>query len=142
MIRVALGTSVVVAGPLRGHAQHRETLGALQLTLAGEPPALPLPALLETYAVLTRLPPNHRLSAEDARRALDGTFRGRARIVALTGEEGFTLVRACADAGHTGGLLYDAHVAACARKAGARRILTFNRRDRERIATDLEIVSP
>lgn len=83
------------------------------------------PALIESYSVLTRLPPPHRLSPVDALALLDANFM-RAKIIALDGRSYVALLRRAADDGIAGGQTYDAVIAACVLKAKARALLTFN----------------
>ncbi len=84
------------------------------------------PALVEAYAVLTRLPPPHRLSPADALALLEGNFMSVAKIVALDGKSYCTLLRQAPDNGIAGGQTYDAVIAACVFKAKATALLTFN----------------
>lgn len=83
------------------------------------------PALIESYSVLTRLPPPHRLSPADALVLLDANFM-RGKIVALDGRSYVALLRRAADDGIAGGQTYDAVIAACVLKARAHALLTFN----------------
>jgi predicted nucleic acid-binding protein len=69
-VTVAVDTSVAVPLLVRSHQHHEEVVrwwGWQELTLSGH-------ALAETYFVLTRLPGDARLSAEDAVRLLDARF--------------------------------------------------------------------
>lgn len=99
------------------------------------------PALVETYAVLTRLPPPYRLRPADALAVMEGSW-SRVEITALDATDVWPLLRGLPDAGITGGSTYDAAIAACARKAGARVVLTWNVADFERVAEDVEVKSP
>jgi predicted nucleic acid-binding protein len=83
------------------------------------------PTLIESYSVLTRLPPPHRLSPVDALALLDANFM-RAKIIALGGRSYVTLLRRAADEGISGGQTYDAVIAACVLKGKAHALLTFN----------------
>lgn len=83
------------------------------------------PALVEAYAVLTRLPTPHRLSPRDSLALLGANFL-RARIVALDGNAYRGLLRQAPDNGIAGGQTYDAVIGACALKAKADALLTFN----------------
>jgi predicted nucleic acid-binding protein len=83
------------------------------------------PALVETYAVLTRLPAPHRLSAEVALRLVEENFM-RGRCVALDVQEYRSLLRGAPPAGVAGGRTYDAVIAQCARRAGVGTVLTFD----------------
>lgn len=84
------------------------------------------PALVETYAVLTRLPPPHRLSPVDALALLDANFIGAGRAVALNAAAYRALLRLATTKDIGGGGMYDAVIAQCAVKAQASALLTFN----------------
>jgi predicted nucleic acid-binding protein len=140
---VALDTSVLVAALLSWHEKHAAAASAVEAALAD--PAgvvLPLPVLLEAYAVMTRLPAPHRLRPDAAAEVLRRSLAERARIVALDGAEGWRFVAALAGAGVSGGRAYDAHVAACARAAAAERLVTLNERDFAAVAPDLALIVP
>lgn len=101
------------------------------------------PSLVEAYAVLTRLPPPHRLSAADALRLIDVGFGQSGRIIALDGRAYRSLLRRAADEGISGGRTYDAVIAECALKETDVTLLTFNSDDFEPFATrGLEVVVP
>ena len=78
-----------------------------------EGPRLPTHAALETYSVLTRLPPPHRAPAEHVRRFLHEEFP--APWLTLPRRRHYELIADLADAGITGGAVYDALIAAVAR---------------------------
>ena len=101
------------------------------------------PALVETYSVLTRLPPPHRLSAADALTLLEANFMSPGKIVALEAKSYRTLLRKAPRQGIAGGRTYDAIIAECARRAKATTRLTFNISHFMPFAgTGLEIVVP
>jgi predicted nucleic acid-binding protein len=140
----ALDTSVIVAGLLSSHEHHEPAAAALAALLA-EPGdvILPLQALVEAYSVLTRLPHPHRLSAKNALAVLERTLRQRAVVVGLDGKEAWDLIEGLSQRQIAGATSYDGVIAACARKGGAQRILTFNRAHFERLAgAGLEVVVP
>ena len=99
------------------------------------------PAVVETYAVLTRLPPPYRLRPADALALIEGSWSD-VEVAALDGTAIWPLLRGLREAGIAGGSTYDAVVAACARKAGVDVILTWNVADFERVAEDIEVRSP
>ena len=142
MTRFLPDTSCLVAAVCSWHEHHAATCADLaRRWKRGEELALAAPAVIEAFAVLTRLPPPHRLKARDALAVLEGSF-GTAEVVAMTGGETWPFLRALPDAGIAGGSTYDALLAACARKARADVILTWNRRHFERVAEGVEIASP
>ena len=140
----AIDTSVIVPALLFWHEKHEAASAALVELLESDiTVVLPLHSLVEAYAVMTRLPPPHRLGAKDALDLLDGSFRKRSSLVGLEGEEGWDLLQDLSQRNLVGGTSYDSLILASARKGGAQRILTFNRPHFERVATEgIEIVVP
>ncbi len=141
----ALDSSILVAASLgwhRFHAPAHDALVASRRNRGGRL-VLPAPALVEAYAVMTRLPAPHRMSPDDARAVLSRSFEAEAGIVNLTGRGTWVFLHASAEGGIAGGRTYDALILECARKAGATRLLTLDRRDFGRLgAGDVEIVVP
>ena len=101
------------------------------------------PALIEAYSVLTRLPAPHRLAPADALSLLDANFSRGITVVTLSAAACRALLRAAPGDGVFGGRIYDAVIAACARRARARTLLTFNTSHFASFAgPDLAIVAP
>lgn len=119
---IAVDTSVVVAGVLAAHPRHD-----LARPVLARRPSVPLHALLESYAVLTRLPAPLRLDPPTAWRLLDANF-GK-RVLDLSKAATTALLGRLALAGVSGGAVYDALVAETARRAGAT-LVTLDERAR------------
>jgi predicted nucleic acid-binding protein len=139
---ISLDTSVIIAALLSWHESHEWAATALEAALADPAGAvLPLPALVEAYAVMTRLPAPHRLRPSDAAEIL-GSLEGSTRLVALDEAEAWPFITSLAAAGTAGGRTYDALIAACTRAAPAKRLMTLNRRDFAAVAPDLQLIVP
>lgn len=135
-MKTAFDTSVLVAALASWHESHDAAAEALERALGPSGGlVLPADAVLEAFAVLTRLPAPHRISPADAARLLEESLGGRGSF-ALTGAETWELVRRAGVEGVAGGALYDARIVTEAVKGGARRILTFNPRHFERLAPE------
>ncbi|HKB72061.1 MAG TPA: PIN domain-containing protein [Thermoanaerobaculia bacterium] len=117
---IALDTSVVVAAFASWHEAHSRASAVL-----ARRPRLPAHVLIETYSVLTRLPPPHRAPAAVVDEFLQTTFP--LPPLALPGGAHRSLVGIAAAAGIAGGAVYDALVALTAKRAKAK-LLTFDRR--------------
>ena len=140
---IAVDTSVVIAALLSWHEHHEAAAVALEAALADPAGAVvPLPTLLEAYAVMTRLPSPHRLRPGDAAEILHSSLADRVRLATLGDADGWPMLKSLADAGVAGGRTYDAHIAACARAAAAGRLVTLNVRDFAAVAPDLDLVDP
>lgn len=125
-MRVLVDTSCLVAAVLPQHEHHVATTADLaKRRSAGHHVVMSAHALVEAYAVLTRLPPPHRVSPADAFAVLDRNW-GTSESIALTSLEAWRVVRAHAAAGLAGGRVYDGIIAKCARKAKAGELLTWN----------------
>ena len=100
------------------------------------------PALVEAYAVLTRLPPPHRLSPRDALALLEANFLRGKRVLGLSGRTYRELLRSAPER-RIVGRVYDAVIVECAVGGAANALLTFNERDFLPLAPPgLEIVVP
>jgi predicted nucleic acid-binding protein len=123
-------TSVLVGGLIYLGPQSEP---AQSLLHAVAEKTLPRPATawhccLEFFSVVTRMPPEFRLTPADAARLLEQEVFGRMDVHELPEEERLPFVRRASEDGVAGGRVYDAHIADIARAAGAAVIVTDNRR--------------
>jgi predicted nucleic acid-binding protein len=119
-------TSCLVAVVCVWHEHHGRAAQELERRLGqDEPMRIAGPSLIETYAVLTRLPPPHRLSPADTLALLEANFMS-ADVIALDADSYRTLLRQTPGEGVSGGRVYDSVIAACALKAAVSVLLTFN----------------
>lgn len=144
MTGFVLDTSCLVAAVCGWHEHHGPAAAELNRRLASkEPMIVAAPAVVEAYAVLTRLPPPHRLSAVDALAVLDANFLRGGRLVALDAASYRNLLREAPRAGISGGVTYDAVIARCAIKSRASTLLTFNERHfRSLVPPGIDVVVP
>jgi len=120
----------MVAAVCAWHERHDDAAGEIARRLrAAEPMLVAAPAAVECYAVLTRLPPPHRMGPSAALQAIEGSFVDHGRIVALDGRSYRTLIRRLAETRITGGRSYDAVIAECALRERDVVLLTFNESD-------------
>jgi predicted nucleic acid-binding protein len=120
-------TSCLIALLCSWHEHHGATLKEMtRRKRSGETAVLAAHSLMETYAVLTRLPYPYRLSERDAWTLLDLNF-SKTQMITLTSAQYWRVIRVCRDQNISGGEAYDSVIAACARKAGATVLLTWNR---------------
>jgi predicted nucleic acid-binding protein len=139
----ALDTSCLIAAVCGWHEQHRTAAAEIERRLdRGERLSVAAHALSEAYAVLTRLPPPHRMSPADAWEVLRANFTDQGMVVALSASQHVALLRRLAKAGLSGGTTYDALIAECAVRAGANTLLTFNDRHFQPAPPGLAIVVP
>jgi predicted nucleic acid-binding protein len=135
-------TSCLVATVCSWHEHHRATVEELaRRARQRETIVMAAPALIETYAVLTRLPPPYRMRPADALAVMEGNW-SHIEVTAVAGTDIWPLLRALPEPGIAGGSTYDAVVATCARKSGVDVILTWNVAHFERVAEDIDVRPP
>ncbi len=83
---------------------------------------------LEFYSVATRLPAELRLAAADALRLVEEEILDRFVVHQLPERSRRAFLQDVAKDGVVGGRVYDAHIAEIARRAGAKVVVTDNRR--------------
>lgn len=142
MTRYLCDTSTLVAKVCSWHEHHTRTLAELERReRAGEELVLAAHSLAETYAVLTRLPGPNRLRSGDAIALLEANWR-ETPVIHLTAAETWRTLRRAHRRGMIGGQTYDMLIAACALKAGARTILTWNVRHFARATPEIGAEAP
>jgi predicted nucleic acid-binding protein len=139
----AVDTSCIVAVVCSWHEHHEVAASEVERRLERrERLVVPAPALVESYAVLTRLPPPHRLAAADAWALIEANFITQAAVQALVASVYVDLLRGAVARDIAGGRTYDLVIGECARDAGAEVLLTFNRRHFDPPPTGVRIVEP
>jgi predicted nucleic acid-binding protein len=129
-ISVFLDTSVLLAGlvdfgPQSAPAQSLMHAVAEKRVIA---PGTAWHCCLEFFSVATRLPPEFRVSPSDAVMLVDEEIFGRMAVHDLPATDRMPMLRAAARDAIAGGRIYDSHIAEIARAAGARVVVTDNRR--------------
>jgi predicted nucleic acid-binding protein len=129
-VAIFLDTSVLVAG-LVDFGPQSAPAQSIMHAVAEKQVATPGTAwhcCLEFYSVVTRLPPEFRLTPADATQLLDAEILSRLSVHDLPAAQRRTFIRSAATDGTAGGRIYDAHIAEVARASGATMIVTDNRR--------------
>jgi predicted nucleic acid-binding protein len=138
-----LDSNCMVAAVSPWHEHHDIAREEIDRRLdGGEVLVAPAPALVEAYAVLTRLPAPHRLSPADAWTLVNTNFIRKRRVVALQAGAYTSLLTRLATDGVAGGRSYDKVIAECARKARVTTLLTFNTRHFDPPPSGVDVVVP
>jgi predicted nucleic acid-binding protein len=117
-------SSVLVPALLPDHEHHARSFAAFAVA-SPKTAGCAAHSLAEVYATLTRYPGKERLSAESADLLVQG-IEQRLTLVWLDGDEYRAAIRRMAQLGIVGCAVYDGLVAACALKAGANHLYTWN----------------
>jgi predicted nucleic acid-binding protein len=126
---IFLDTSVLLAGLIDFGPQSVASQQVLHAVAIGTVTAATAwHCCLEAYSVATRLPPEYRVSPADAAKLLREEIFARMTIHDLPPADRGPFLATLVQDSVTGGRIYDAHIAEVARAAGARVIVTDNRR--------------
>ena len=129
-MKVLFDTSVLVAGLIESHPAHERAFSWLYRSKTGEIDFLVAGhSLAELYAVLTRLPLSPKVSPGVARYLIRENIKAVARIVTLSAEEYLELLTSMTELNLVGGIIYDAVIAAAAKKSDCDILLTLNKKD-------------
>jgi predicted nucleic acid-binding protein len=133
-MRILFDTSIIVSGIVESHPMHSKCLPWLQRAKAGDVECVVVShTLAETYAVLTTLPVKPRISPLVAQKLIDTNLEAMARIVPHTIADYRTTIERMAEIGLSGGTVYDALIAAVARRLPVDKLLTLNADDFRRV---------
>jgi len=133
----------MVAAICTWHERHAVAVAAIEQRLdRGDRLAVAAHAIVEAYAVLTRLPAPHRLAPADAWALVKANFVEPATVVALNAPAFITLLNRLASAGIGGARSYDAVIAVSASQAKASALLTFNPRHFDPAPDGLSVIEP
>ncbi len=129
-VSVFLDTSVLLAGLIDLGPQSAPAQSLLHAVAEKNVPSpgTAWHCCLEFLSVATRLPPEFRLPPDDAIRLLEEEVSGRMTVHDLPAADRKSMLRLIAEDAVSGGRIYDVHIAEIARAAGARVIVTDNRR--------------
>ena len=128
-------TSVIVAGSTPSDPRHKACIELLAIADT-EGGACAAHSLAEVYSILSGRPLPLKMPPAIAWQIVHHTSE-RFKVVTLTTTEYLTAIEALTKLGHSGGMIYDALLLACARKVQATRIYTLNVKHFRQVAPDL-----
>jgi predicted nucleic acid-binding protein len=128
-------TTVLVAALLPGHPHHSRSFQVFA-SATRKQNACAAHSLAETYSTFTNYPGKERMSAEAASLVVQ-EIEHRFTLVWLSADEYCAAIRRMAQLGIVGGAVYDGLVAACALKAGADHLYTWNVRHFDLLGADV-----
>lgn len=139
---IAADATVLVAAVVAWHERHEPAASALESALGRKALVIPSPALVESYALLTGLPAQHRLTHADAFHLLRSSF-ATARLAGPRTRDTWSALRRWSVEPLGGNDAWDAQIVEIAKEAGAKTLLSFRRLELERLTiSGIEIVEP
>jgi len=137
-LKTLLDSSVLIAGMLGLHSDHRRARIWLEKAKNGEIEAIvSAHSLAEVYSVLTRMPRPLQVSTAVALQLIERNILNYTKVIALTADDYRDLIRHLSQAGIAGGAVYDGIIANVAAKEQVDQIVTLNAKDFHRVYPSL-----
>jgi predicted nucleic acid-binding protein len=126
-LKVYVDTNVIVAALVEGHSHHVPARDLMTAVWRGDLRAtISTHGMAEFYSVLTKTPFSPRIHPIAANRLLEESIYPFIETVGYTEDDYRAVIANIANAGHLGGMVFDALHLWAAQKADCDRIYTFN----------------
>jgi predicted nucleic acid-binding protein len=139
---VGVDSAIIVAAVHANHPLHKPMAGWLDAALDEHAIIVAHHSVLESYAVLTRLPAPYRLGPAEADRVLRETLETHATIAPFDGAAIWDLVDRIGQMPAAGGATYDAFIVEILKGAGVHAIATSHVDQFRRLSRDIDIIDP
>jgi predicted nucleic acid-binding protein len=141
-MKTGVDSSVLVAGVHANHPLHAVAAGWLIKNIPLHELIVSHHSILETYAVLTRLPGELRLTGPEAKRLLESTVKPNMRVADFSSSSIWDCIESLVNHSALGGRSYDVFIAEILRKSGVQSIATINTRHFSEFAANMSIIDP
>jgi predicted nucleic acid-binding protein len=141
-VRVGVDTTVIVAAVHANHPAHAEAARWLDDAFSTHQVVLAHHSIIESYAVLTRLPADYRLSPAEAETVLTETLQNNASIAPFSSESVWDALHAFVGTPSAGGATYDAFIIHLLEQAEVDVIVTYNEADFARLTQTVRVAPP
>ncbi len=143
-MKTIFDSSVLIAAFVEAHPKHDAAKLLLERYKKKGEYLVSAHSLAEIYSVLTRAPFTPPITPSIAKKLIAENIEREAKIISLTGKEYLRVVNELVQLGLGGGIIYDAIIVACAKKAQATHIVTTNPKDFSKLVPDgsIRIISP
>jgi predicted nucleic acid-binding protein len=141
-MKIGVDSSILVAGVHANHPLHAVAAGWLIKNIPLHELIVSHHSILETYAVLTRLPGELRLTGPEAKRLLESTVKPNMRVADFSSSSIWDCIDSLVNHSALGGRSYDVFIAELLSKSGVQSIATFNTKHFSEFAANMSIIDP
>ena len=141
-MNIGVDSNVIVAGVHANHPYHALAANWLVQNLAEHQLMAVHHSVLESYAVLTRLPGDLRVSPSEAKDLLTATVQANMIIPRFDSESIWPTIETLVMSSVVGGRSYDTFILLILRSVGAQAIATFNPTHFRDLESDMIIIDP
>jgi len=142
-LRILLDSSTLIAAIVETHPKHNVAFPLLKDILSNHLAFISSHSLLEIYSILTIAPFKPPITPSMAKNSNDFYIKKSITTITLDSEEYFELISGLSKAGFQGGIVYDALILECAKKANIDQLITLNSKDFKRLNSEnrIEIIA-
>ena len=141
-MKIGVDSSVLIAGVHANHPRHAVAAKWLIRNISLHELMVSHHAILESYAVLTRLPGQWRLTGSEAKKLLESTIKPNMRIAGFKASSIWHSLDSLVNHSAVGGHSYDVFSAEILCQSGAEAIATFNTRHFSEFFSQISIIDP
>ena len=141
-MKIGVDSSVIIAAVHANHPLHAVSAQWLNGVFEEHTVIVAHHSILETYAVLTRLPSQYRFSPSEAQTVIHGTLDGNAAVARFEGSDIWRILDTLVGIPASGGTSYDAFILRILEEAGVDCVATYNEADFQRLASSARIIDP
>jgi predicted nucleic acid-binding protein len=139
---IGVDSSIIIAGVHANHPLHALAANWIVHNLSVHKLLAPHYSVLESYAVLTRLPGDLRITPSEARNLLTTTVSNNMIVPRFDAESIWATIDTMVISSVAGGRSYDAFVMQILKDAGAEALATFNPNHFRDLADGVTLIDP
>ncbi len=141
-MRIGVDSCILIAGVHANHPFHAIASAWLIRNISLHELVVAHHSILETYAVLTRLPGEFRISSSEVKQLLESSIRPNMMIAPFSSTSIWDCIDSLVNQSATGGNSYDYFIAEILINFGVESIATFNTSHFIDFATSINIIDP
>jgi predicted nucleic acid-binding protein len=141
-MKIGVDSSVLIAGVHANHPHHAVAAAWLIQNIPLHDLMVAHHSILESYAVLTRLPGELRLNGAEAKQLLESTIRTNMKVAEFHASSIWDCIDSMVLHSAIGGHSYDVFSAEILSRSGAEAIATFNDRHFSEFASNMPVINP
>ena len=141
-MKIGVDSSILVAGVHANHPLHAVAAGWLIKNIPLHELIVSHHSILETYAVLTRLPGKLRLTGPEAKKLLESTIKPNMQVADFSSSSIWDCIDSLVNHSALGGRSYDVFIAKILSKSGVKSIATFNTKHFSEFEAKISIIDP
>lgn len=141
-MRIGVDSCILIAGLHANHPLHATASDWLIRNVSASELVVTHHSVLETYAVMTRLPGEFRVSASEAKQLIEASIRQNMTIAPFSHDSIWQCIDSLVSQAAEGGRSYDCFIAEILIQFGVEAIATFNASHFSNLPSSITVLNP